>query len=59
MLGTGGGQPVGAGGLAGRLEADEQRGGVVLAGGEVVLDRCPGFLDDLDDALAVALAEHP
>jgi hypothetical protein len=27
VLGTGGGQPVGAGGLAGRLDADEQRGG--------------------------------
>jgi hypothetical protein len=32
---------------------------VVLAGGEVLLDRGPCFVGDLDDAFAVTLAEHP
>lgn len=59
VLGTGDGQAVGAGGFVRRLEADEERGGVVLAGVQVVLDRRPGFLGDLDQALAVALAHRP
>ena len=59
VLRAGDGEAVGAGGFAGRLEADEQGGGVVLAGGEVLLDRGPRLVGHLDDAFAVTLAEHP
>ena len=48
MLRTGNGEPVGAGGLVRRLQTDEQRGGVVFSGVEVVLDRGPGIVVGFD-----------
>jgi hypothetical protein len=59
VLGAGDGETVGAGRLAGGLEADEQGGGVVLAGVEVLPDRNPRFVGNLDDPFAVTLAKHP
>jgi hypothetical protein len=50
---------LGAGRFTRRLEADEQGGGVVHPGGEVLLDRKARLVGHLDDAFAVALAEHP
>jgi hypothetical protein len=50
---------LGAGRFARRLEADEQRGGVVHPGGEVLLDRKARLVGHLDDAFAVTLAEDP
>jgi hypothetical protein len=59
VLRTGDGKPVGAGGLVHRLQANEQSGRRIFSGVEVVLDTDPGLVGHLDDALAVAFAEHP
>src|SRR5205085_2384488 len=59
VLGAGDGQTVRGGVFAGGLEADEQGGGVVGSGGEVVVDRGPSFVGDLHGAFAVAFAYHP
>jgi hypothetical protein len=56
VLRAGDGEAVGAGSLTRRLEADEQRGGVVHPGGEVFLDRKARLVGHLDDAFATIVA---